>query len=222
MTPFPNAHVPRKGRFCPHAMVLTIGASLTLLAGACDSGEASSEDESKTPAMGEESVEISPADRSCESDDDCALVYSHCLGCDRAAIARDAVGQYRSELQALCESFRGPYGDCDARSVVARCEQSACVVKEITAVDTSVTTPHEVEVRAAHTACEADSDCTTVETGCNGCCQRAAIRAESVDNYQADKAEQCAGFHDAICDCQPVSLDVFCRSGACVAAAKRE
>lgn len=214
MTSILSAHVPRKGRFGSSSGITV--AAFALL-GACDSGGASSESDREAPAAGEESVDISPADRSCESDDDCALVYSHCLGCDRAAIKLNAVGRYRSDLQSQCEGFGGPYGDCDARAVVARCEQDACLVKEIAAVETSVTASHEVEVRAAYTACEADADCTAIDTGCNGCCQRAAIGVASVDSYQVDKAEQCAGFHDAQCDCQPMSLVTFCRNGACVA-----
>lgn len=212
MMPNMNPHVSSKGRLFTELASSIVYAALALCAGACGT-----DDTFPVAEGGRASVEVSMEDSSCETHDDCSLVYSNCLGCDRVAISGSAVSQHRSEWQELCSDFLGPYGECDARAVVARCEKSVCAVKASADVDTSVTTPHEVEVRSVYMSCESDADCSSVDTGCNGCCQRAAIAESFLDDFRAEITRLCSGFHDGQCDCEPISLVTVCREGVCVA-----
>ncbi len=157
------------------------------------------------------------ADQACASDSDCTLAYDDCMGCERSAIPTSGLEPVDAQRRAACDGYLGPFGECDAQIIVARCEQRACVAREASEVGAAVSTPHEVEVSEAYRACTTDADCTSVETGCDGCCQRAAISRRFVTDYQADRDLACSGYRSGICDCQPRELVAVCSEGICVA-----
>jgi hypothetical protein len=201
-----QAFIPRKAAPSSYARSL-VWAALAF-GGACGS--------SNETADGELRPEISADARACDVDDDCGLVYRDCLGCEREAINTNAADEHRAAREGKCKEYLGPYDRCDESVIVARCEQKVCVVRESSEVDTAVTRSQEVEVVSAYRQCKADIDCTSVETGCDGCCQAAAISENAAEQYQADKLDLCSGFQGGQCDCQPVSIVPICKDGVCV------
>lgn len=203
-----NTSAPRKGRPFPYWRLLA-GAALALSSAACASSEKVPED-TLGPNLPQDA-------RACDVDDDCRLIYSDCLGCEREALNEAAVDKYRRDRQKQCADYLGPFGDCDAPVIVARCEQKVCVVKESAEVDTVVTAAHEVEVPSNFRECKGDIDCTSVETGCDGCCQAAAVSENALRYYEAEQLYLCSGFQGGQCDCQPETIVPVCKNGSCVA-----
>jgi hypothetical protein len=73
----------------------------------------------------------------------------------------------------------------------------------------------EVQVTDRYRSCAVDDDCLLVDTSCNGCCGRDAIRAQDQEAYQTNFAQACSGYQGPICDCQPPDLVPLCQEGLC-------
>jgi hypothetical protein len=201
-----EAFVPE--RRAPSSYARSLAFVVLALGGACGSSDQSPEDDLRP--------EIPVDARACDIDDDCGLVYVDCLGCEREAINKSAADEHRTAREEKCNEYLGPFDGCDESVIVARCERKVCVVRKSSEADTVVTRSHEVEVMSAYTQCNADIDCTSVETGCDGCCQTAAISESAAEQYQTDKIDLCSGFQGGQCDCQPVSIVPICKDGVCV------
>ncbi len=73
------------------------------------------------------------------------------------------------------------------------------------------------DVPAAYQICAADSDCVLVSTVCNGCCDRGAIRQDSVSVFEKERGAHCVGYDDPVCDCVQSSATAACVTGRCTA-----
>jgi hypothetical protein len=74
----------------------------------------------------------------------------------------------------------------------------------------SATSTMEVAPTAAFRACRTDEDCRKVSSSCNGCCQEAAVNADSVAAYEAYRMNHCAGYRGPICNCMVQPARVHC------------
>jgi hypothetical protein len=74
----------------------------------------------------------------------------------------------------------------------------------------------QVEIGSSYTgACTRDDDCTLVGTGCDGCCQMGAIRADLVDTYQVNFVAACKGYQGPVCTCPMPPLVARCQDNVC-------
>jgi len=77
----------------------------------------------------------------------------------------------------------------------------------------------EVTISLGLKTCSRDSDCTLVWTGCDGCCQRQAIRTSYQTWYAEAFQTACTGYSGPVCDCTPGPAVARCVRNTCEAVA---
>ena len=71
------------------------------------------------------------------------------------------------------------------------------------------------DVPIKYQSCSVDADCVLVSTGCNQCCQRGAVQANSVLIFAKERDLNCKGYRGGVCDCMEQPATASCVAGRC-------
>ena len=75
-------------------------------------------------------IKIRPEDRACRSDEDCAVIQTHCGACGGGTpVAGAALAQYQALYEHACTPFQGEICDIHCETVVPRCRQGLCALE---------------------------------------------------------------------------------------------
>lgn len=73
----------------------------------------------------------------------------------------------------------------------------------------------EVEPLASQRTCETVEDCITVDSSCDGCCQRTAVNRKDSIGYEKRRAKGCSGYSGSICKCIYLPVAPVCENSKC-------
>lgn len=159
--------------------------------------------------------------RACTDSTDCSTLGA---GVSCAKVGESMCGAGASGSVCLSEC-RGD-DDC-AMLADGSCRAGHCVAVGQSNVDggqvdagRSLTrTGAEVQIPGSYRSCTTHADCMLVETGCDGCCERDAIRKSEEQTYHMAFDQACSDYRGPICDCTVLPLTPRCEDGLCTAAA---
>ena len=74
---------------------------------------------------------VDPADRVCQTDDDCAIVSTRCSNCECGVpVNKEYMGKYENAWRQLCHDYHGGVCEYNCPTPYARCVERQCLLSE--------------------------------------------------------------------------------------------